>query len=146
MTRILLSGPDDGICARGGRYVRPACTELTFFAPATVQTSNVRQPSGLQMCADPTTEAAAAGCCPPNHDSAQSGRADCKYINEVMSYAKAVERCAARSDGYTEVCPNRWAVPGCFGTNGNGAEDERSWLNTANTSCAIKAQVLTNGR
>jgi hypothetical protein len=68
-----------------------------------------------------------------------------------MSYAKAVERCAARTDGYTEVCPDRWSVPGCYTVNTGGwqgtmAEDERSWLNVQNvTSCRLKAQVMANG-
>ena len=58
------------------------------------------------MCADPTTEAAAAGCCPAEPRlRPTSGRAECKYVNEVMSYAKAVERCAARTDGYTRGVP-----------------------------------------
>ena len=144
---VMVSRPDCSLrwC---GRYVRTACTELTFFEPTTVQTTNVRQPSGLQMCADPATEVAAAGCCPPGHDPDDSGRADCKYTNEVMSYSKAVERCAARSDGYTEVCPARWDVPGCFPAKDGGtlALDERSWLAVANTSCEIKAQVMSNGR
>ena len=124
-------------------YVRRACVELTFFEPVTIQGNNVRQPNGLQMCADPATEVAAAGCCPPDHVAADNGVADCKYMNEVMSYGTAVERCAARTDGYTLVCPERWAVPGCFGTNGNGALDERSWLRpSANaTACAINVQV-----
>ena len=99
------------------------------------------------MCADPTTEVAAAGCCPPGHDPAESGRADCKYINEVMSYSKAEERCAARTDGYTEVCSERWSVPGCFGSTDNSiVQDERSWLRIENTSCTIQAQVMTNGQ
>lgn len=131
-----------------GRYVRAACVELAFFQAAAVQGQNIRQPDGLKMCADPTTEAAAAGCCPPTHDEADSGRAECKYVNEVMSYAKAMERCAARTDGYTMVCPNRWHVPGCYTVTtgswqGTLAEDERSWLNMENvTSCNIKVQVM----
>ena len=133
-------------------YVRPACTELTFFQPAVVQGHNIRMPDGLKMCADPTTEAAAAGCCPPDHDTADSGRAECKYVNEVMTYAKAVERCAARTDGYTEVCPDRWHVPGCFTVTtgswqGTMAEDERSWLSLNSTSsCGLKAQIMASGR
>ena len=132
-------------------YLRPACVELTFFQPATIQGHNIRMPNGLQMCADPTTEVAAAGCCPPSHDSANSGRADCKYVNEVMSYAKAVERCAARTDGYTDVCSDRWSVTGCYAVTsgswqGTLAEDERSWLNMENvTSCALKVQIMGNG-
>ena len=135
-----------------GRYIRAACVELTFFQAATIQGHNIRMPNGLQMCADPTTEVAAAGCCPPTHDKDDSGRADCKYVNEVMSYDKAVQRCAARTDGYTELCPDRWSVPGCYTVStgswqGTVAEDERSWLNMEHvTSCAIKVQVLTNGR
>ena len=109
-------------------------------------------PDGLKMCADPATEVAAAGCCRPDHVVADSGRAECKYVNEVMSYSKAVERCAARTDGYTQVCPERWHVPGCYTVTtgswqGTLAEDERSWLNMANvTSCAVKAQVMNNGQ
>ena len=128
-------------------YVRPACTEMTVFAPTTVQSSNVNQPSGLQMCADPTTEVAAIGCCEPGHSQAADGQADCRYMNEVASFARAVERCAARKDNYTVVCSERWSVPGCFGADGDGAVDERSWLRASETSaCVIKVQVMRNGQ
>ena len=117
--------------SRVSRYIRTACVELTFFQAATVQGHNIRQPDGLKMCADPATEVAAAGCCRPSHAVVDSGKADCKYVNEVMSYSKALERCAARADGYTSVCPDRWHVPGCYTVTqgswqGTLAEDERS--------------------
>ena len=84
-------------------YVRRPCVELTFFDGATIR-GPLWNAAGQKLCADPATEAAAAACCQPGvTDPTVDGRIDCKYQNEALSYATAVARCGARSDGYTEV-------------------------------------------
>ena len=135
-------------------YVRRPCTELTFFHGAIARGGSQRQPYGLRMCADPSTEVAAAACCPPTDQTDQTtAQFDCVYHNEPMSYSTAVTRCAARTDGKTAVCADMWSARGCFGTQSTptamtGMEDERSWMkyNASSTDCQPQLQVHADGR
>ena len=128
-------------------YIRRPCVELTFHAGAVVRASPYTS-GPKQWCADPSgVQVAAAACCPEEHNSRTIAISDCVYVNEVMSYASAVARCAARTDDYTRVCTARRSAPGCFG--GNGMRDEPAWLAynaSAPTACPAQVQVFSDGR
>ena len=93
------------------------------------------------MCADPSTESAAAACCPEESHDNIDARTDCKYVNEVVKYETAAARCAARSDGYTAVCSAHYQSVGC------AMESERSWLaeKPGDVACKAQVQVLHGG-
>jgi len=139
-------------------YVRRACVELSFFNGTHARGPSWRAAYGATVCVDPATEAAAAACCAPGHSSQATGITDCKYPNEVMSHSTAEARCAARTDGQTELCTAILSSPGCYGdglygysgsdNTGKGMQFERKWVrySTADTSCNVQAQIFSDGR
>ena len=133
--------------ALADEYVRPACTELTFFQSATIQGHNNRMPNGLQMCADPTTEAgrrllrSRSGRC-----GQRPRRLQIHQRGHVIRKGGGALRGA---HGWLHGgLRRRWSVAGCHGSGDSSiAADERSWLNmTSVTSCALKAQILSSGQ
>ena len=137
-------------------YVRRPCVVLAFFHGASIRGPSWHAGQGHRLCADPATESAAAACCPVEHTSSTVGVTDCRYVNEAMTHATAVARCAARADGHTALCSKDVShAPGCFGAP--GMQDERKWyalgderdenglMNEEQGACRTRVQVFSHG-
>jgi uncharacterized protein (DUF1501 family)/uncharacterized protein (DUF1800 family) len=87
-------------------YLRRPCVSFPFFEGG----KNIEiwrsstQPT--RQCADPTTEAAAAGCC-PGRSSHEATHVDvaCAFNNEFVDYATALGRCEILQTGHTPPSP-----------------------------------------
>ena len=151
-------------------FVRSPCVSLAFFADGKEVVAGYQSGSNFvdtRQCADPTTEAAMAGCCRPVSNARVNDMTlACSYSDEMVTYQMALDRCekyklVSNIDGSNPtLCTNSYwtsarnwqagtpfvSKPGFYATaSGGGCRIDVDQMRWSQTNCSVQVQVGADG-
>jgi len=122
--------------------IRPPCVRLTFAAGSVY--TKAAHLKHYHQCSDPKAAVASAACCddagnPIDVHATSTDTAPCNFAAEMVTYATAQSRCAARG---AVICETHWIKKWRQRFTKGCSTNSYSWLNKP---CSVQVQVHSNG-